>query len=142
MTGVNAEVVARALDLYNRQDWSRLDEVYREDVEWIDRRSFALWEDVGSRAALGEFFASTHALAESMTMTAEILEEDGDLLVASVLVAGRVGAEAGGGDLEIALSAVVTLRDGLIAGCECYDEAATALQELRKRAEPQSSKSA
>ena len=130
MSSGNIELVLRGYELFNAGDEDRLLELFHPEVEW----STYLVPGPGGatycgREGVRELWRDVRAVFRPFRNEPEQLFEFGDRVVAYVRFWGR-GRESGV-EVDASLAHVMTVRDGLIARVQTYEDREEAVRAAK-----------
>ena len=92
-----------------------------DDVAYRDHRALG-WEGIDGRAALQAWYQSMFDGVEELRVRTELLEAQGDTVLLRQTGSFRARAEEGGGEGELVMATLVTMRDSLFARIEMFED--------------------
>ncbi len=133
MPNDDVEVVLTSNAALNRRDVDGMLAVYAEDAHVVDRRRVGFGSFSGHDELRG-LYTGIVSSAASFTEDVHVLAAGGGLVVAHCEVHARLASDPNGPEIGAEYGFVVTVRDGLIARLELFDDGAQALDASGLRA--------
>jgi ketosteroid isomerase-like protein len=128
----NLELVRRAYDAWNRNDWEELGEIYDPDVVAITPEGFLESAEFRGWPALKERYRDLKEAWKGEQIEVEEIVAEGDQVVARVRWFG-VGLSSDA-PISLQVTNLVECQGGRIARLEYYWDFQEALKEMRARA--------
>ena len=125
MTRSNVEVIRANSEAFSRRDADGMLEFYAPDAVVIDRRQVG-WGEFRGHDALRSYYQGLFDNASELHEDLEVVSEDGDVVVASCHLRGRLVGQPDGPEVTFDYAIRVTFADGLIAALDIYEDAAAA----------------
>jgi ketosteroid isomerase-like protein len=121
----NADIVQANSDAFSRRDVNAMLELYAPDAVVIDRRAIG-WGEFRGHDALRSYYQGLFDNAEELREELEVVSEDGDVVVASCRLIGRLVGQPDAPEVSFDYALRITLADGKIATVDIYDDAEAA----------------
>jgi hypothetical protein len=117
------EYLERAVELYSTHDLRLMQEgIVTDDCAFIDHRPLG-GEPIVGRAPIGRWLSEVFRLLPDWSLAIEVIDQRGDVYLAKDTYSGR---DDRGGEAMLEWYVVDTLRDGLLAREEMFDDLDTA----------------
>jgi ketosteroid isomerase-like protein len=121
----NIEVVRANSEAFSRRDATAMLEFYAPDAVVIDRRQVG-WGEFRGHAALRSYYQGLFDNADELHEDLEVVAEDGDVVVTSCRLRGRLVGQPDGPEVVFEYALRVTLADGLITSIDIHEDVAAA----------------
>ena len=122
----NVGVVRRSYDAFSRGDFPAVLEMMDPEIEWVDQDSLPWGGAYRGHEAFGQHMQRFGANFEEFRIEPRDFLDAGD----RVVVLGRFAGRAAGGEFDVGLAHVWTLRDGKAVRVESYLDTAKVLEAL------------
>ena len=120
------EVVRANSEAFSRRDADAMLEFYAPDAVVIDRRQVG-WGEFRGHESLRSYYQGLFDNADELREDLEVVSEDGDVVVASCTLRGRLVGQPDGPELIFDYALRITFAGGLIATVGIYENAEAAL---------------
>ena len=121
----NTEVVRANSEAFSRRDADAMLEFYAPDAVVVDRRQVG-WGEFRGHDALRSYYQGLFDNAAELHEDLEVVSENGNVVVASCHLRGRLVGQPDGPEVTFDYAIRVTLENGLIAGLDIYEDAESA----------------
>ena len=126
MSHSNLDVVRANSEAFSRRDAAGMLEFYAPDAVVNDRRQVG-WGEFRGHEALRSYYQGLVDNASELHEDLEVVSEDGDVVVASCRLRGRLVGQPDGPEVTFDYAIKITFADGLIVAMDIYEDAAAAL---------------
>jgi ketosteroid isomerase-like protein len=126
MPRTNSEVVRANSEAFSRRDADAMLELYAPEAVVVDRRQVG-WGEFRGHDALRSYYQGLFDNAEELHEELEVVSEEGDVIVASCTLRGRLVGQPDGPEVTFGYALRIQLAGGLIQAMDIYEDAAAAL---------------
>jgi ketosteroid isomerase-like protein len=121
----NVEVVKANSEAFSRLDVNAMLELYAPGAVVIDRRQVG-WGEFRGHDALRSYYQGLFDNAAELHEDLDVVAEDGDVVVASCRLRGRLVDQPDAPELAFDYALRIRLEDGLIVAMDIYENAEAA----------------